>query len=39
MTNFLRFWKTMNLLQRSQGLPDLLYGDARDLFACSGLPR
>lgn len=39
MTNFLRFWNALNQLQQAQGLSDVLYGQARDLFAASGLPR
>lgn len=39
MTNFLRFWKTLNDFQRSQNLPEVLYGEARGWFAQSGLPQ
>jgi len=39
MTNFLRFWKVLNDFQRSQGLPEVLYGEARGWFAQSGLPE
>lgn len=37
LTNFMKFWKVMNDFQASQGLPHLLYGDARAWFEQSGL--
>lgn len=30
MTPFLKFWNTMNQILQSHGLPEMLYGEARD---------
>jgi hypothetical protein len=32
MTDFQAFWRTVNSLLQSLGQPELLYGEARDLF-------
>jgi hypothetical protein len=29
-TQFVQFWKLINDILRSRGLPDMLYGEARD---------
>jgi len=32
-TDFMHFWNIVNQILRSRGLPDMLYGEARDYFA------
>jgi hypothetical protein len=37
--NFLRFWKAVNLVMTDNGLPEMLYADAKKYFEFSGMKR